>query len=323
MLAEERVTDPLFAGSVDDLMESVPCSICGADDYAVVYRAFAPRGFEEVALTERFAASSGVSAGEQVVRCRRCGLVYMNPRINRALILSGYAEADNSSYVSQSEGRLRTFRRGVDLLAGHLQGATPRLLDVGCAGGFFLKTAQERGWDVYGVEPSRWLTEYARGLRLSNVVTGTLHDAKYPDNFFDAVTYWDVLEHTADPSRELAEVNRIMRPGGVLLVNYPDFSSVWARLLRRRWWFLLSVHLYYFTPSTMARLLRKTGFEPFDSRLHFQYLSFGYLIYRFRAYAPRLAAMMERMARAVGVDRRQILYYASQTNVLARKMDRG
>lgn len=317
--------DPVLSlGSMDELMETVACNLCGGDDYAVVYPALAPKGLEEVALTGRFAASSGVSAREQVVCCRRCGLVYMNPRVNRALILSGYAEADNSTYVSQSEGRLRTFRRGVGLLAPHLHMATPRLLDVGCAGGFFLKAARERGWEIYGVEPSRWLAEYARQeFGLSNIVQGTLYDAKYSDNFFDAVSYWDVLEHTADPRRELAEVNRIMRPGGVLLVNYPDFSSVWARLLRRRWWFLLSVHLYYFTPLTIAQLLRKTGFEPLQSRLHFQFLSLGYLIYRLRAYAPRLAAIMERAARGVGVDRWQVLYYASQTTVLAQKTDRG
>lgn len=305
----------------EDALELVLCNLCGAYDYAVVYRSIPPRGLEEVALSERFAASSGFTANEQVVRCRRCGLVYMNPRINCRMIVEGYARADNSTYLSQGEGRLRTFRRGVRLLSAHAATQKGRLLDVGSAGGFFLKAAQEAGWEVYGIEPSAQLCEFGlREFDLRNIRQGTLHDVHYPDNFFDAVTYWDVLEHVPDPAQDLAEVFRIIRPGGIFLVNYPDFSSIWARLLRRKWWFLLSVHLYYFTPTTIGELLQKTGFSPFYSRMHFQNLSFGYLLYRFKAYSPTLASVLSRAVRTLRLEELQLLYYASQTTVLARKV---
>lgn len=308
----------------DEMLERVVCNLCGAGDYEVVYPSVPPRGLEEIALTERFAASSGVVAAEQVVRCRRCDLVYMNPRLNRRLILDGYTKADNSTYVSQGEGRLRTFRRCVRLLEPYAGSGERRLLDVGCAGGFFLKAAQDKGWAVHGVEPSQFLVDYGRReLGLTRIVQGTLMEVRFPENHFDAVTYWDVLEHTADPARELVEVHRIMRPGGILLVNYPDFSSIWARLLGRKWWFLLSVHLYYFTPETIGRMLEKTGFELLQSRMHFQNLSFGYLIRRLQPYSLVVARVLDRVARALGMEQWQVRYYASQTNVLARKTERG
>lgn len=303
---------------VNPALEYVPCNLCGADDYAIVYPAVPIKETDEIDLSTRFAASSDSIASEQVVKCKRCELVYLNPRVKQQLILEGYTKADNSTYVSQGEGRLRTFRRVLRQIRRHLpqQG---RLLDVGCAAGYFLRAAREEGREVHGVEPSCWLVNYGNETFGVNIRQGTLRGAKFPSDHFDVVTFWDVLEHLPDPSSELAETARILKSDGVVLINYPDFGSIWARVFGRRWWWILSIHLYYFTPRTIGRMLQKHGLEPIHRRLHFQDLSLGYLTSRLEPYSPRVAGIVRSVVRSLRLSAVNVRYYASQTTVLARK----
>ena len=312
-------TAPPVPLQISTVMEHVPCNACGADDAQVLYPMLDQRRVEAIPLDERFAASSDIQGGEQIVRCRRCGLAYMDPRVIPSSIMAGYTEADNSTYVSQSSGRMSTFRRCVKLLEPYA-GTHRRAIDIGCAGGFFVKAADEAGWEVHGVEPSRYLVDYARReLGLSRVEQGTLGDRRYPDGFFDAVTYWDVLEHLHDPMQELREVSRVVRPGCVVLINYPNFASVWSRLLGRKWWFVLSVHLYYFTPDTMRKMLDQVGYDVIESRMHFQELSLGYLFMRLESYAPAVGRLGGRVAKVLRIAEWPVRYYASQVNVIAKR----
>jgi SAM-dependent methyltransferase len=78
--------------------------------------------------------------------------------------------------------------------------------------------AQSAGWKTSGVELSKSVAQFARDERLLDVFTGTVEQAAYPERYFDAVTLWDVIEHLDDPVSTLAEIHRIMAPGGILVV---------------------------------------------------------------------------------------------------------
>jgi 2-polyprenyl-3-methyl-5-hydroxy-6-metoxy-1,4-benzoquinol methylase len=138
---------------------------------------------------------------------------------------------------------------------------TGRILDVGCAYGWFLEAARERGWATGGVEVEEATARVAREAGL-DVTVGTLGDAGYPDASFDVIGLWDVLEHVPDTDGFLAECRRVLRPGGILAVQSPNVRSVMARLMKDDWsWLLLPHHVYHFTPSSMRRTLAKRGFE--------------------------------------------------------------
>ncbi len=319
-------------------MEHVKCDLCGEDDYTVVHEsvkqeeipgAEVPAG--ETAgesagepsaggFSEKYRAASTELATEQVVRCHRCGLVYINPRLPAGSIVGGYEQAVDEAYVSQGEARMATFAHGLKMVEEYVPGRG-RILDVGAAAGFFLKVAKDAGWEAYGVEPSKWLADYSRREFGLDIKAGTLRDAAFPDGYFDAVTMWDVLEHTPSPAAELDEVYRILKPGGILVVNFPDFGSVWARVFGRRWWWLLSVHLYYFTPDTLKRMLAQHGFETLKVRPHFQRLKLGYLVYRFKVYSGLVYKVGDVLVRTLRMSNVQIPYNASQTNLIARKAE--
>ena len=196
-----------------------------------------------------------------------------------------------------------------------------RILDVGTAAGAFLAAARGRGWQVDGCEPNAWLAEWGSRHYGIPIRTGELFDQSLAPASFDVVTLWDVIEHTPDPTRVIRTVRDLIRPGGLLIVNYPDIGSWIARALGRRWPFLSSVHLYYFTRETMRSLLERHGFDVIEIRAHFQRLELDYLLSRGAVVsgsccrAPRVPSR-----RALASPAARCPYWIGQTFVAARKL---
>lgn len=307
-----------FRVNLLEQLEYVPCNLCGVDDYQVIYAARYDR-MTASSLAEKFRSSGDEVLVDQLVQCNRCGLQYLNPRVRGELILEGYSSGADKNFVSQTAAREHTFAKCLDLVEKHAH-ARGRILDVGTAGGSFLHVARQRGWQVAGCEPSRWLCEWAREHYGIRIHPGTVFDMKENEKgSFDVVTLWDVLEHVSDPRGLLLECRDLLKPGGLLVVNYPDIGSWIARVMRRRWVFLLSVHLYYFTPATIQRLLHDTGFTPFARRPHIQTLELGYILYRMKAYVPWAHSVGSKLAQLLHVEHAQVPYWIGQTLVLAKR----
>ena len=299
------------------LLETVRCNLCGANDYEVVYP---PR--YELAKPEDIANTFRSSGDEvlldQLVRCKQCGLEYLNPRLRSDVVIEGYSAGTDEVFVSQAPGRERTFAKSLKLI-DQLRPQRGRLLDIGTAGGSFLSVAQKAGWQVEGCEPNRWMSEWANQHYGLHVVPGTIEDMKLKDESFDVISLWDVLEHTPDPRATLRECSRVLKPGGLLVVNYPDIHSLIARLMGRRWVFLLSVHLYYFTEKTLSKMLEDLGFRVVKRHAHWQTLELGYVLFRMEAYVKSLARAVRWVVKKLGLSHLQIPYWMGQVLVIAEK----
>lgn len=228
----------------------VPCPLCdSADGFSRVY-------------------ADNPSA---IVRCRRCDLVFFNPQPSQEYLAEFYSS--QSGYMTSIEENLRSFQRDsgswkatadfiLGKVYGHLSEAKgQRILDVGCAYGFFLLFARERGLDAYGVEVSSETSRYARDHGVK-VRTSTLLEARFDDALFDIVTLNNVLEHTLDPVAELKEVFRILKNQSIVFVAVPNFGSLVAKV-DNFYWHMKSWpnHLFYFTEPTLTAILRKAGFS--------------------------------------------------------------
>lgn len=237
--------------------ETVPCELCGAPQ------------------AERFLAvrdwDSGAPEEFWLVRCPRCGLLYLNPRPTPTRMAHyyppGYASYRPRAIEDERWKLLRWMRRQrvgqrrrlVEQFSADQPG---RLLDVGCSTGIFLADARDHGWAVHGVEPSPDVADYPRRRFGIPVFGGTLEAAGFASNWFDAVTLWDVLEHTHQPLATLGEVRRILQPGGVVALSVPNFRSL-DRLVFGQFWIGYDAprHLYVFSTDTLRALLSKAGFE--------------------------------------------------------------
>ena len=298
--------------------ESVPCNVCGSDAFDVVVPSKREPG-RAVDLATVFRSSGDEPLQDQMVRCLSCGLHYVRPRLRWDLILEGYRGGSDESFVSQVAMRERTFRRSLAHVEAAAKPAGPRVLDVGAAGGSFLAAARERGYEPLGCEPSAWMCAFARehyGLELH---PGTIFDVPVAAGGVDLLTLWDVIEHTPDPKAVLERAHRLLAPGGVLAISYPDRGSLVARLMGRRWVFNLTVHLYYFDPRTLGELLRRTGFSPLRFRPYFQTLELGYVAGRAAPYLGPLGRVVTGGVRRAGLDHAPLQYWVGQTLVVARK----
>lgn len=314
-ISQTRVAEPRF--------QHVPCPLCGSTTFTVVRPGRFPTEFSEQFLREVYRSSSDHALFEQVVRCTTCELVYLNPRLESELIIGSYAQGEDAAHVAQDAMRIRTFTKALHGLARRydipLSRATT-LLDIGCASGAFLKAAHELGLTTVGIEPNRWMAAYGRTMYGLDVRAGTLADHHFADGQFDLVTLWDVIEHVPNPSAELDEIHRILKPGGLLLVNYPDYTSLPARVLGWKWPFWLSVHLTYYSPETIRAQLDKARFKVLELGPHWQTLELDYVLKRMTPYVP-LAKLPRWLVGKLGLGHLPLTYWVGQTRVVAQKCD--
>jgi len=232
--------------------ETVPCDLCGASEAETILS-----GHDRL---------TGLPGRFQFVRCLECGLVRQNPR--PVAILDTYypdtypvfAPVDlNRNALGRFDRRFGQRKRARLVPRQCRMG---RLLDVGCGtGGFLTEMHNIPGWQVMGVEPVALACRKARSFGLS-VVRGKLSEAAFPSETFDVVTMWHVLEHVCDPTVNLLEAHRILRPNGTLLLAVPVMDSLLRRWFGPEWveWDLPR-HTFLFSRGTMHALLRKSDFR--------------------------------------------------------------
>ena len=207
------------------------------------------------------------SHGLRVARCLICrhGCVWPVPPADfldsiyraRSYYEGGGVAIGFTDYASLEPARRRMFSDHLTRIEGEV--GVGRILDVGCANGDFLKVAGDRGWDVFGADPSAARSEVeAKGIKL---VGKTVRDADIEKGSLDAITFWDVLEHVPDPVVDLSRARQLLKRGGVLALTVPDASNLVARLSGRRWFGFKTAgeHLQFFSPASLARAFAKAG----------------------------------------------------------------
>jgi 2-polyprenyl-3-methyl-5-hydroxy-6-metoxy-1,4-benzoquinol methylase len=249
-----------------------------------------------------------------VVRCRECGLGVL-PAALRTVTPATYVEAEDPSYVNQAQERIYNADRLLQLLP-----VGGRLLDVGCACGFLLVAARRRGFTVQGIEPSLWAAEYARREFGLPVWQGSLKEAPFEPGSFEAIVLADTIEHLNDPRGAMAAAHRWLVPGGHVLLLTPDFGSFVARLLGRHWWALLDDHYYYFTRSTLRRLLESEGFVVERIAAFGRVFPLSHWVFKLSQYGARLHTAVQTLTRAMRIERLHLpLNLGDQIVCLARK----
>jgi 2-polyprenyl-3-methyl-5-hydroxy-6-metoxy-1,4-benzoquinol methylase len=191
----------------------------------------------------------------------------------------GYAdyEGEEPNHRANALARLRLLER---------QQSVGRLLDVGCAAGFFLDEARQRGWTVHGVELASEMVAYARGKLDLDVQASAFAEAKLEPGIFDAITMWDYIEHSTDPKGDLRRAAALLRPGGILAVSTGDASSIVARISGSHWHLLTPRHHnFFFTRDSLQQAFQSAGFEVISARYASSRYSMHYLAHKLQTLA--------------------------------------
>lgn len=235
-------------------MEYVNCNLCNANKYTI---------FKEI-------------DGYRLVKCKGCGLVYLNPRptqqeiheqysagyhIERLLGQEPKTQEEIGQEISKNTGRAEEIVKQF--------GDKRKLLDIGCGAGFFIACLKGYDWDVTGIDVSEWASGFARDKLGLNVFTGGVEDVPFNEQF-DVITMYHVLEHLPNPLKTLKRVSEILANDGVLVIKGPNLAS-FDRIWHGKNWrgYDPPFDLYHFNPKTYRMMLTKAGLS--IQKIVFQY----------------------------------------------------
>ncbi|MFH1201938.1 MAG: methyltransferase domain-containing protein [Candidatus Omnitrophota bacterium] len=297
-------------------MREVKCNLCGFNKYQVLFRA---KGAYKGGISSYTITDDSVGKHGRIVKCHRCGLVYVNPRPGEEELLSAYKEMSDSSYAQEESGRRISARRTLNLLEKLIK-TKGRILDIGAASGILLSEAKSRGWQVDGVELSQWAVDYAKKHYNIDIFCGQLKEARFTNSYFDAVVMKETIEHLLDPKEILVEVRRVLKPNGILCVNTPDIDSRISRFLKARWWGIKQEHIFYFTRKTLLKMLESCGFKPLRLRGCSRTFSFRYWLDRFGSYNRIIFNIMNFFVKNLSLENFLVsINFADQIEVFVRK----
>ncbi len=236
--------------------ESIDCNLCG--------------GSEEIELYN----TSNYGVQFRIVKCKNCGLAYINPRLS--------AETIEKMYSSRETIKLGFAVSACGLLAinplwhdarfrkmemhykkvnpSYTTGRALKFLDWGCGTGRSLDFAKKRGWESHGIDISDWAVEKGRKEGRDILLTN-LENSPFEDGFFDIILMSEVIEHVTDPMHELKVARRKLKPGGIIVVDTINIDSFFMKYLGDKSTFIEAGHITYFSYRTLRETLEKAGFK--------------------------------------------------------------
>ncbi|MBH24333.1 MAG: hypothetical protein CMH57_07775 [Myxococcales bacterium] len=250
----------------DVVFEEGPCPLCGAQ------RPSPPilTGYDSTWRKE---------GTFTLVRCQECELVYQSPRPTRETMRYYYEDC----YSGEKEEEMRTFmlESGFSRMmsvyrVATIEKVTPmkpgmRVLDIGASYGAFIEHARvKRGIEAYAIDLDPGSIEKFVNTEDIDVRCGDVLEGMYETDYFDVITLLETLEHVYDPVVVLEEVRRILKPGGLVSLEVPNWDAV-TRMVFGSWWLplLLPTHLQHFSRRHLAMCAERAGLEPVHQQAMF------------------------------------------------------
>lgn len=263
------------------------CDTCGNGKARIIYK---KRG---IAKDKYYITDNSYGDHSQIVKCLDCNLLYCSPRDNSKKLVERYSDFIDPDYENERVARSKTHERVFKKIE-QLHQLSGKILDIGCATGTLLETAQRNGWQTVGVEPSKWASRIGKEKYGLDIIRGTLETIKFKEKSFDAVTCLDVIEHVSSPRKLLTDIHKVLKKDGVLCLVTPDIGSLVSKLLGENWWHIRPDHIYYFTKDTLSLLLLSLGYKIDKIERYSWTFSVDYWITRLKNIFPPIYKLLSR-----------------------------
>lgn len=206
--------------------------------------------------------------GYLLIHCLNCGLLLTraNEKQRKKYIHEKYTYQYTENYRLVLPKLYGRFIKHVSLIEKYKNEG--RLLDVGCGTGYFLKFIKDnyKKWSVFGVEPNWLLRRVASRNTNEKIKKGILSNIPFVDNYFDVITCYDVLEHSIELKKNILELQRVLKPTGLLLIQAPNYKSFMPYITGEKWdWWCIPDHVLHFSYKFLTNYLKKNGFTILES----------------------------------------------------------
>lgn len=293
--------------------ELVKCPLCKKNNYEVIINSQKKKEFTKSYIKNVFNSSSSVF-DDQVVKCKNCKFIYLNPRIKQKIIDKSYSFSKDRKFISQNKNRIKTFKNTLSLISNQIDFSNKKILDIGSGGGAFLKACKDRNITAEGIEPNKWLVNYSKKKYGINISTKNLNKI---NNTYHIVSLFDVLEHIPNIKLAINKIYKLVKKDGFLIINVPDHNSLARKILKKNWPFYLTVHLHYFDKKSLSKLLEKK-FELVYSKPYWQVLELSYVFERGSKYF-RILKMLNQIIIFLGLGKISLKYNMGQTLFIFKK----
>ena len=301
----------------------IPCPLCCQKDYNVIKKQKVDIIDKNINFKNVFKSATKFKLIEQVVKCNKCSLVYLNPRVKEEYILKGYKDSIDEDHSSQDDYRVKTFDKFLNIFENKYKNILNsykefKVLDIGTASGSFLKSCKKKKWNGIGIEPNRKLS--SEGSRKNNVeiLNENYRRNLFPKNFFSVIFFWDVFEHLSNPNEALEITHSILGEDGLIMINFPNYNTFIAKILGDYWPFWLSAHLCYYDKKTITKILFNNNFKVLSFENHWQTLSLEYVLDRASHYI-KFFKIINFFVKKFKLGNLPIKYYLGQVQVIAQK----
>ncbi|MBP7653218.1 class I SAM-dependent methyltransferase [Candidatus Dependentiae bacterium] len=225
------------------------CIICNNNEYSVLF-------------------SAGKAQDEPILKCNSCGLMFLDNKKDYSDLQKLKNNPENSGisiqYAEKQVLQISDYKDICDFILKN-KGKNAKVLEIGSNTGAFLNFLKNQGFDAKGIEPNKFAYEYAKKNFGIDLINDDLISANFKSSEFDAVVMLHVIEHLKNPCLELSEIKRVLKPGGLLVIETPSFDSLIFKFLKHRERSIrCRGHLFFFTYDTLKRLLKKNGFDVLD-----------------------------------------------------------
>lgn len=245
-----------------------PCILCGS--------------LESILLYSTYERMFGFGGTFFLKKCSECSLVFLDPQPSELQLKKYYPSKSYYIYNrSNKKGPIEIIReylikhyyssnfvslfvktliKNVPAMPSYCQNG--KILDLGCGTGDTLVLLKKLGWDVHGMDIDKNAISIGKKRGLNNLQLGTYRDLdKYPDNYFDAIRLYHVIEHLDNPSLCLSLINKKLKKNGELIMGTPNIESLISKIFGPYWYNLDSPrHLFVFSSDTLRKLTQKNGF---------------------------------------------------------------
>jgi len=227
-----------------------PCPVCNCKTYKVLY----PDTLHNQSPCVDYKFSSKHNKTYRVVVCNNCKHTYCSPRPKN--LWQNYTDTKDEKYLEQKKQRIATAYKLIKTMRKYMpQG---KLLDIGCSTGDFLVIAKKY-YEVEGLELSDWAVDIARKNGL--LINKSKLESFKPESNFDIVTMWGVIEHFEFPSKELENINKLLKKDGFVFLWTGDQRSWLPRLLGKNWWYFQGQHIQIYNYNSLIKLFHNNGFQ--------------------------------------------------------------
>jgi len=209
--------------------------------------------------------TTGAYKDLSIYECKTCGLKAQFPRVEQSMLYEADYYQGKAEYTYIDERETERFHKYVwDARLRNIQKFIPTgtFLDVGSSFGGFLRAAQKKGYKVQGVEISSYASLFAKDSGIPTVNCSLLETKFAPDSF-DVITLIEVIEHLENPKLVFQELTRILKPGGLLLLQTANFEGWQAKDAGPSYHYYMPGHLFYYSNSVLKKILTPLGFDRF------------------------------------------------------------